>query len=289
MNGNGLRTDDWLKKRLERLIELHYSDVNRGYPIRIRFGSRARFRFGSIYSVNEECHILINKLFAYPEVPEYVVDSTLVHELAHYVHGYGSGLRKMHAQPHRGGVVDEEMRKRGCDHYEIDAAEWRRLHWRNLYDLHAKDIIDKKSERENRDIAIWERYLKTPGFHTEEELRSRWGYLKQVFDQTENDTKIEWLHGSLHQNGLSYRYGKEGVVRMHGVLANKSVPDYVLDYEMIYWLAEMSCDGWREIEETIKRAGLWSTAEKAIAWRTHRWKGFLRKNHPLRKRAAIQQ
>lgn len=288
MKGNDLRTDEWLKQRLEMLIALHYSDVKRGYPIRIKFGSRARYRFGSIYSVNEECHILINKLFASPEVPEYVVDSTLVHEMAHYVHGYGSGLRKMHAQPHRGGVVDEEMRKRGCDHYEVAASEWRRQHWKELYKLQAQDILEKRSEREKQDEAIWDSYLNTPGFHTDEELRSRWECLKQVFGRTGNDTRIEWLYGSLHRNGLSYRYGKEGVVRIHAALANKSVPNYVLDYEMIYWLAEMSCNGWRGIEDAIQTAGLWPTAQKAIEWRKHRWKAFLRKNHPLRKRAEYQ-
>src|SRR5438445_748122 len=109
-----LRDNRWLESRFAYLWTNYYSDVRKGYPIEVKFGRPARYRFGSICNHGRHCRILINPLFARPEVPEYVVDATIAHELAHYVHGYGSGLPKLHAHPPRGGVIDKEMAKRGC-------------------------------------------------------------------------------------------------------------------------------------------------------------------------------
>src|SRR5205814_1734563 len=82
-----------------------FPDVQQGYPITTRFGIRARNRFGSIGAQDKKTIIMVNRLFADPCVPTFVVDGTLVHELAHYAHGFGSGLPKLYSDPHRGGVV----------------------------------------------------------------------------------------------------------------------------------------------------------------------------------------
>src|SRR5207247_9633129 len=66
------------------LREMHFADVPRGYPITTRFGIRARNRFGSIGSKDRQTIIMVNRLFADPIVPTFVVDGTIVHELAHY-------------------------------------------------------------------------------------------------------------------------------------------------------------------------------------------------------------
>src|SRR6266849_6578723 len=104
-----LRTQEWLQGRFEIIWANHFSNARVGLPIDVFFGQPAQYRFGSIRQKGERCQILINLLFALPEIPEYVVDATIAHELAHYVHGYGSGLRKLHANPHRGGIIDLEL------------------------------------------------------------------------------------------------------------------------------------------------------------------------------------
>src|SRR2546427_12688437 len=108
------RDNLWLASRYRHLWSTYFLGARTGYPIDVKFGRSARYRYGSIFNRGRKCHILINGLFAHPEVPEYVVDATLVHELAHYVHGYASGLPKLHACPHRGGVIDKELERRGC-------------------------------------------------------------------------------------------------------------------------------------------------------------------------------
>src|SRR5918912_973139 len=131
------RDHAWLQARFRHLWDTYYSDARIGYPIEVKFGRSARYRYGSIYNTGRQCRITINGLFAHPEIPEYVVDATLAHELAHYVHGYGSGLPKLHSHPHRGGVIDKEMQRRGCFFLEEKAGAWRRENWQSFYERHA--------------------------------------------------------------------------------------------------------------------------------------------------------
>ena len=89
---NEKRTDAWLTERVRLLREHHFADVPQGYPIVTRFSTRAKYRLGCICARNSTALIQVNRLYADPFVPVYVVDGTLAHELAHYAHGFGSGL-----------------------------------------------------------------------------------------------------------------------------------------------------------------------------------------------------
>jgi hypothetical protein len=278
-----MRTDKWLKSRLEYLQDTFYADSRKGFPIQIRFGVRARYRFGSIYSQQNTCHILINRLFAMPEVPEYVVDATIVHELAHYVHGYGSGLRKLHANPHRGGIVDREMKKRGCFVLEEQAGKWREEHWLRIYEKYSADSIHRKQMKCSMDDQKWSDFFSATGYRSIETIRTRWMELENLFEITHLDIEIEWLKASLRHNGLSYHFPRENVIRLHGLLAYPSIPPEVVDYELCYWLAALSSSSnWSKIESSIRNVGLWNKAETAIEWRRKVWPIFLAANHPLR-------
>jgi hypothetical protein len=278
-----LRDDGWLEERRGHLWNAYYGDARAGYPIVAKFGPRARYRFGSIFSHNKTCRILVNGLFAHPEVPEYVVDATLVHEMAHYIHGYGSGLRRLHAHPHRGGVVDNEMRARGCYHLEEKARAWRKTQWPAFYESHAADIITRNIDRDRTERARWSEYLSTAGFRTEAQVRSRLAELALKFSLSEPPFGFEWLLASQRRRGLSYRFPRENVVRLHALLAAPTVPDAVIDYELCYWLAaHMAGNRWQAIEQALRTADVWESAEKAIRWRRRTWPKFLAARHPLR-------
>lgn len=283
MSSGLLRDAAWLENRLESLWRAYYSDVPSGYPIAIHFGPRARYRYGSIYSVGSQCHILINRLFAHPDVPDYVIDATICHELAHYVHGYGSGLAKRYAHPHRGGVVDKEMQARNCWHFEEQACTWRKEHWKGLYDAKASDATARRKERERRDQTRWEMFLSTPGFRTPDMLQMELNRLSQAFGYDEPPFRVEWLSASARRNGLSYHFDTEGVVRIHGVLADSIVPEEVIQYELSYWLAAGKAGAsWRGVENELKTAGVWASAQRAIRWRRTIWPSFYLETHPLR-------
>lgn len=278
-----LRDHRWLDSRLRDLWQSYYHDAPRCYPIAIEFGPRARYRYGSIYSIDKQCHILINRLFAHPDVPDYVIEATIAHELAHYVHGYGSGLPKVYRHPHRGGVVEKEMHRRGCLHLEERASVWRRDHWQAFYAAAASDATARRKEREKRDATRWEMFLSTPGFRTEADLRGRAQALAPLFGLSEAPFRLSWLYASLRRNGLSYRFEEECAVRLHGILADPNVPDVVIDYELSYWLAVTSSGaGWQHVEQALKTAGVWREAKQAIRWRRAIWPNYYLLNHPLK-------
>ena len=272
------RDDDWLNSRFRNIWDDFYSETPVGYPISVMFGRAARYRFGSICAHGKQCKILINGLFAHPDVPEYVVDATLAHELAHYVHGYGSGLPKLHAHPHRGGVIDREMEKRGCLYLEHEASAWRKSNWAGFYLAKCSDAAALVDDRRNRAAEVWNDYLQTPGFRAESDLHTRLRVITHKFGIKEPAFGICWLNASRRRTGLSYRTNSSGVVSIHGLLADPKVPDEVLDYEISYWVAVTKVgSNWRRVETAIREAGLWRSAEKAIRWRRRVWPGYRRR------------
>jgi hypothetical protein len=111
----GFRDENWLLYRLDYLWRNYFSDVPQTNRIYIKFGRQARYRFGSIrlcYTDNST-HIRINGLFKRFNIPTEIVDHTIAHELVHYAHGFSSPHPKMHHYPHKGGVVDRELYRRG--------------------------------------------------------------------------------------------------------------------------------------------------------------------------------
>lgn len=280
-----LRDDAWLESRLRALQETYFQDVPAGYPIRVQFGRRAKKRFGSIAACKGVCRITINGLFRRTDVPEYVVDATLAHELAHYVHGFGSGLRRLHAAPHRGGVVDEELRKRGCFHLERQAKAWRESCWLTFYAAYAAAPAPSRVTTAEQNRREWDAYLNQPGFRTEDGLKMLLRRLANRFGLAEPPFQVAWLAASLRQTGLSYRFSRERMVRLHGLLANPRVPEAVLIFELACWLA-MGQVGrlWGRIEQALKDAGLWDDAQQALHWRRYHWTRYRKAHHPLARR-----
>lgn len=120
------RDDSWLLSRLDYLWSHHFAEVSQKNKVFIRFGKRAKYRFGSIRLVPEKkaSLILINGMFRDPQVPVEVVDHTIAHELTHYSHGFSSPLKKMHQHPHRGGLIERELASRGLGNLVTNYKLW---------------------------------------------------------------------------------------------------------------------------------------------------------------------
>ena len=54
-------------------------------------------------------------------IPEYVIDTTVAHELVHYMHGFFSPHQRLYKHPHKGGIVTKELKKRGFDFFAVVA------------------------------------------------------------------------------------------------------------------------------------------------------------------------
>ena len=278
------RDDPWLADRVAVLWEVHFSDVPRGYAIVTKFGSRARYRFGSICARNGVTLITINQLFANPIVPVYVVDATLGHELAHYAHGYGSGLPKRHAHAHRGGVVDKELEARGLGELYTRAAEWRAAYWDAFYEEVCGDIGLRRAARDASSRAMWDRWLCQPDRKNQSQLASCLVRVQERFHAASLSTstlRVEWLCATMRQSALSYWYARERTLRIHSLAAHVKAPEYIIDFEIAYWLARLNVGGkWESVYATLRRAGMESVAQQALDWRKRSWTAFRNRHYP---------
>ncbi len=108
-----MRDDLWLNKRMLEIWQLRFMDVPMLNQVKIRFKGKWKTKFGHIRMKNGITEIVINSLFKNEEVPQYIVDLTIAHELVHYSHGFQSPLEKRYNYPHQGGIVRKELKKRG--------------------------------------------------------------------------------------------------------------------------------------------------------------------------------
>jgi hypothetical protein len=127
---------------MEYIQRKHFADAKIDNALLIRFGRRARRVLGSIRKNQErsildklagkyDTQIIINGHFRDEQIPEYVVDAVIGHELCHYVHGFSSPLPQLARHPHKGGIVNYEMAKRGLGDLELKQKRWIKANWLN--------------------------------------------------------------------------------------------------------------------------------------------------------------
>lgn len=127
-----LRNQVWLDDLLDDTWDQYFSEVPQDNPVRIVFGKRAKRQLGSIRLDRNDLNVSIitmNGLFRDPAIPEFVVQSTLVHELIHYAHGFNSPLAQKHAHPHAGGVIRAEYAERGLEELYTRQKRWLKANW----------------------------------------------------------------------------------------------------------------------------------------------------------------
>lgn len=146
-----MRDNKYLENLLYDIWETYFCDIPRLNIVTIKYGKHSRRQLGSIKMIKDrrsfdryikkldiskdtlDNHsvslITITRYFAYPEVPEYVIRSTIVHELCHYAHGFNSPLEKLYKHPHRGGVIEREFEKRDLLNIYTDSKIWLKDNW----------------------------------------------------------------------------------------------------------------------------------------------------------------
>ena len=76
----------------------------------------------------------INTLLQHPRVPDYVLLTTVAHELVHYKHGFGSPLPRRYKHPHANRVVDRELEAHQLGEPLRLCNEWINKYWYSFYD-----------------------------------------------------------------------------------------------------------------------------------------------------------
>lgn len=141
-----MRDDLFLRERLENIWNASFSDVEKKNRINIRFKGRWKNKFGHIKKLkNSESEIVINGYFKNENIPDYIIDLTIAHELVHYSHGFNSPLPKLYKHPHKGGVVNRELKRRGFGELLKLEKRWIKDDWKNI-------IESEFSERKQRNV-----------------------------------------------------------------------------------------------------------------------------------------
>lgn len=130
-----VRDNAWLQSILDKIWDNYFPEVLQENDVRIEFGRRTKRRLGSI-SLDPTNHhtsvITMNGLFRREDIPEFVVEATIFHELTHYAHGFNSPLAQAQAHPHAGGVMRREFAERGMlELYQVQK-KWLKEHWHEI-------------------------------------------------------------------------------------------------------------------------------------------------------------
>lgn len=120
------RDNQWLLSRLDYIWSKYFPDVKQINRVFVKFGRNSDTRFGSIKLRYEDnsTHIIITAKFRNKEFPLEIVDHTIAHELVHYCSGFSSPYARLHKYPHRGGVIEKELKRRGLSYLVSFYKDW---------------------------------------------------------------------------------------------------------------------------------------------------------------------
>ena len=131
-----MRDDLWLRNRLDIVWDKIIPEVERKNEVVIRFKGKWKNKFAHIKMLkNGSTEIAINSLFRYPDIPDFILETTIAHELIHYMHGFQSPYEQKFKHPHKGGVVDKEIKKRGYDFLFSLEQDWVKKNWFKLHSI----------------------------------------------------------------------------------------------------------------------------------------------------------
>ena len=132
--------EKYLSSRVASLVRENFPEKGVTNLLTVKWGIKSKRMLGSIKTLQGEGHngadyaslIQINSFLKSTEIPEYVLDYVIMHELTHYFHGFGSNHQKKSKHPHRGKVVEKELARRGWGEITIKAEKWLKENWKNI-------------------------------------------------------------------------------------------------------------------------------------------------------------
>jgi hypothetical protein len=121
---------------LDEIWKKYFNDVLRANQVEIAYYYPWKRRLGLIRLSPDGnvSFIGLNALLQMEEVPEYILITTIAHELVHYTHGFGSPLARKYKHPHANNIVPKELERRGLGKILHLCNEWIDKHWFSFYD-----------------------------------------------------------------------------------------------------------------------------------------------------------
>ncbi len=121
---------------LEGIWHTYFADVPCVNQVNIAYGQAWKNRLGSIRLSPDTTisFIKVNGLLQLPQIPDYILITTIAHELAHYAHGFGSPRPPLYQHPHANRVVELELKRRGLGETMRMCNEWVDSQWFASYE-----------------------------------------------------------------------------------------------------------------------------------------------------------
>ncbi len=121
---------------LTQIWRHHFADTPRINNVLIDYCYPWKNRLGLIRLSQDQStsFIGINTLLQVQQVPEYVLITTIAHELVHYAHGFGSPLPRYYKHPHANNIVNRELEQRELEVQLRCCHEWIDKYWYEFYD-----------------------------------------------------------------------------------------------------------------------------------------------------------
>ncbi len=129
----------------------YFSDVPRMNFVLTKFGKYSKRQLGCIKYANDRTKvktllkkyeeeilsqdinsvsiIVLTKYFQNEDIPEFLLISTIGHELCHYTHGFNSPIKQQYRYPHQGSIVKKEMISRGLGGVLNESEKWLKSNW----------------------------------------------------------------------------------------------------------------------------------------------------------------
>ncbi len=152
--------NNYLAKKTASLVRENFSDKGITNLLLVKTGSRWKRTLGHIKTVESSEYgsmIEINPLLFDLEVPEFVLDYVIMHELTHYFQGFASNHEKKHKHPHRGGIVEKELARLGWEEIQKKSDKWIKENWGKIL---IKNEIDPRVKRKTRKRLTWKSFFR---------------------------------------------------------------------------------------------------------------------------------
>lgn len=147
--------DQYLAKKTAALIRENFSQKGVTNLLIVRWGGKWSRKLGHIKPLKNDKKqdvefgsiIEINSLLKSVDIPEYILDYVLMHELTHYFQGFGSNHERKFKHPHRGGLVDKELQRLGWNEIMEKSEKWLKENWATILKNNGKSIYIKPKTR----------------------------------------------------------------------------------------------------------------------------------------------
>jgi predicted SprT family Zn-dependent metalloprotease len=130
MNNNDY--NNYLTRKTAELIRENFSEKQITNLLAVKTGKKWRRTLGHIKTLENKEYgslIEINPLLFDLDVPEFVLDYVIMHELTHYFQGFASNHEKKHKYPHKGRIVEKELERKGWREIQEKSDLWLKKNW----------------------------------------------------------------------------------------------------------------------------------------------------------------